>query len=610
MTSAVANVRNSIGNLAQLVQKPKPVIKIELTGEQRDAFTPSFTTLDQIKGQVSITTQADLNFEDVYISLEGSTRTYVEKIATTSPTNGKTEAYQNFLRLMQPMDPTEFPEPRILKVNTVYNFSFTFVVPEGLLPQACTHPKNDNFPEGAHLSLPPSLGDPAVSGSGKSFLDDMTPDMCTIMYSIRCRISKGRGPSGRHQILTETSKKLRILPAVEEDPPLHAEGGLEDDYKLRKDKSIKRGFLRRKLGRIVAETAQPKSLRLPSIRSDDTAMPTTMATINVRFDPADEKSQPPQLNSIAAKLKVATFYASVPLREVPTKSSDFHYSSVRGIFVDTVPLSSRNLANTNWEHHTTDTNSPIRRDSAWSVGSQAARKIPTASTGYKGRFFYTARVVVPVHLPECNKVFAPSFHSCLISRIYALDLYLSINTPQSSVTDPTIHLKLPIQISVAANPTPSQPGQATQQALTAATDAADEFFQPRNIVPPTPGYQERTTFPPSPPTSTNQHPSFESPVSPRTSVHNPPRASEHPNRVSFALDVPIPENTTPDVRPREQQVRMQQVTQQRFQSLSFETEDHVVEAPPEYTTVGSGRGRIASTATVDTRASVSTGRGI
>ena len=57
-----------------------------------------------------------------------------------------------------------------------------------------------------------------------------------------------------------------------------------------------------------------------------------MATVKVRFDPIEESSSPPGLNTVQTKLKVATCFASVPMDEIPTKSSDFHYSGVRGIY--------------------------------------------------------------------------------------------------------------------------------------------------------------------------------------------------------------------------------------------------------------------------------------
>ncbi len=224
-----------------LAQKAKPTVEITLRDDQQESSVPLYSSLDEIKGEVTISTPSDTSFDDVYITFEGATRTFVEKIATTSATNDRTEAYQNFLRLVQPNDPLSYLEPRVFEAEKTYKFPFHFVVPDHLLPQSCNHPKEDTFPEGGHLALPPSLGDPMVASFGKSLKDDMAPDMGSVAYTIKCRITKGRGTTGKIRILTEDSKKLRIVPAVQEEPPLHAEGGVKDDYKLRKEKNIKKG---------------------------------------------------------------------------------------------------------------------------------------------------------------------------------------------------------------------------------------------------------------------------------------------------------------------------------------------------------------------------------
>lgn len=211
---------------------------------------------------------------------------------------------------------------------------------------------------------------------------------------------------------------------------------------MRREKNIRKGTFQKKLGRLVVQAPQPQSLKLPYCKEPNAdGNPTTMATLNVRFDPVDESSPLPSLSTLQAKLKVATCFASVPMDEIPTKSSDFHCSSVRGIFVETVNLSSLCLSNIEWEKQTS-TDLPNRRNSG----------IPNPSEAYNGGSFYTAKVAVPVSLPKGNKVLVPSFHSCFISRIYALDLYLSLSTPSATVTDPTIQLKLPIQVSSAGNP--------------------------------------------------------------------------------------------------------------------------------------------------------------
>ena len=130
-----------VTRVKDLATRSKPMIDITLLDDQKDVSIPVYTSLDEIKGEVSITATTETKFDDIYITFEGSTRTFVEKIATTSPTNARTEAFQNFLRLVQPMDDADVPEDRILQAGKTYRYPFTFVVPQNLLPQSCTHPK-------------------------------------------------------------------------------------------------------------------------------------------------------------------------------------------------------------------------------------------------------------------------------------------------------------------------------------------------------------------------------------------------------------------------------------------------------------------------------------
>ena len=244
--------------------------------------------------------------------------------------------------------------------------------------------------------------------------------------------------------MAEGSKKLRIIPAVEEQPPLDVilEGDDRYDYKMRREKNIRKGTFKGKLGRIVVQSRQPQSLRLPYPRGANAdCNPTTVATVDVRFDPIEESSVAPGLNSLQSKLKVATCFASKPMDMIPTKSDDYHYSNVRGIYVETLNLSSLCLSNIEWQKHTPSTSLPNPQHPG----------VPNPSEAYNGGSFYTAKIVVPISLPKGNRVLVPSFHSCLVSRIYALDLYLSINTPNATFIDPTVHLKLPLQVSSEGN---------------------------------------------------------------------------------------------------------------------------------------------------------------
>ena len=245
--------------------------------------------------------------------------------------------------------------------------------------------------------------------------------------------------------MAEGSKKLRIIPAIEEQPPLDVilKGDDRYDYKMRLEKAIRKGTFKGKLGRIVMQSTQPKSLRLPYTRGPNAEHnPTTTATVQLRFDPTEESYSPPSLSSIQVKLKVLTCYASAPMDVIPTKSSEYHMSNVRGIYSDTVDLTSLNLSNVGWLKHMPPPGLPDLQDPG----------VPKTSEAYKGGVFYTAIVLVPVILPKGNKILVPSFHSCLVSRMYVLDLKISVSPPNATVTDPVVRLKLPIQVSSEGNP--------------------------------------------------------------------------------------------------------------------------------------------------------------
>lgn len=463
----------------------KPAITIDLHDDQQEVFVPSYTTLDKIKGQVTITAPYDTSFDQIYITLEGSVKTFVEKIATASPTNHRTEAFQIFLRLVQPMDMDVFSESRVIKAGRTYKFPFTFVVPEKLLPQSCAHRDASAEVRDVHRNLPPSLGDPMTASLNNALLDDMAPEMGVVSYAITVRISHGRGTTGKQIIGAESFKKLRIVPAVDEQPPIMVYGGVKDDYRPRKEKEIRKGLFKGKLGTLTMESAQPKSLRLHALNSQSTCSITTMATVDVRFDPVEEGAKPPRLNTLSTKLKVATFFSSVPMSELPSKTTDFHYSSTRGVHVETVPLSSRCVASAQWERHAPQV--LARRDSAFS--SISAPAIPDPPSSHAAKSFYTAQILVPITLPKGSKVFVPTFYSCLISRVYSLDLYLGVHCPSPTVTAPSVHLKLPIQISSEGNPDAS-PSISAQEAEAIAAREMIGDFSPRGFPPPSPGYSE------------------------------------------------------------------------------------------------------------------------
>jgi hypothetical protein len=342
-----------------------------------------------------------------------------------------------FLKLRQPIEYGHYPTPRMFELGRKYSFPFQFVIPEQLLPQVCTHKRKNNTIHQSHTMILPTLGDPMLAGNGRKLLDDMAPEMSQISYIIRVGVLK-RSSTDQRQVkaLANFAKKVRIIPTVEEEPPIDVFD--HPYYCTHKEKSVKRGFSRGKLGRMVASCAQPKPIRLLPHSCDARDTVSTVAIFQLLFKPVGNEL-PPKLGSMTSKLKASTFYSATPWEDFPCQSGAMPFS--QGFFNESVPLSTMCIGSAEWQKHSTS--GCERRDSTESTCSESSTR---PSSEFNSGIYYTASVVIPVSLPH-SKTFVPTFHSCLMSRIYSLDLTLSYHTPGTNVLTPTISLRLPIQIT-------------------------------------------------------------------------------------------------------------------------------------------------------------------
>lgn len=413
----------------------------------------------------------------------GSTKTYVDKMTAISAINGRSEAFHQFLRLSQPVDDNAYPHPRVAEAGKTYEFPFTFILPLRLPDGSCRHRTANPLVKDAHLCLPPSFGDPDLAGRGRVLLDDMAPEMAKVSYAVVVRLNRLRESDGKEMTLASKSKKLRIIPAFEEEPPINVDGQ-DEEYCLRKVKSIRKGMFKGKLGCLVMEANQPTSLRLQAPNSPDAPSPVTTVTVNLRFDPFAPDLPPPRLGQMSSKLKIGTYFASVPRKDFPSKKCTI-MDIGQGLHVGVVQLSSRCMESAQWKKHENSSKGSFRRDSAFSITS--LDEIPEPSDGYQGETFYTAKLVVPITLPK-TKVFVPTFHSCLVSRIYLLDLALSIHQP--GVSAPSLQLKVPIQISSEKSAEGRQRSTFAEEAMLAAQQAAS-FYERTHLEPHESGYYDR-----------------------------------------------------------------------------------------------------------------------
>lgn len=449
----------------------KPRINIELSRPQR-----TYSTLDKISGKVVITATHNTRFDKLEIQFLGSTKTFIEKLQTTPGMSSSQSAFHNFLKLTQPIYESAYPQPRVLEAGRVYEFPFIFVVPQQLLPRICRHDVEHESVRDLHMQVPPSLGGLGDAEGLEGRLDDFAPEMININYHIVARLQE----EGQHTISLET-RSLDILPSFDEQPPVNVDGA-DNDYLMRKEKNIKKGLFKGRLGRLVVEADQPKSLRLPCDYAVSHGVVSTAATIRLRFDPADGNASPPKLSNLSTKLKVNNWYSDAAQPIVPNKKS-ITYDYRQGLHSELITLSSRSMENVEWKFHNNDMSLPTlnRRDSAISGSSSSEKAIPSASEKYQGAGFYTADILVPVTLPN-KKHFVPTFHTCLVSRTYTL--YLNLHTQGGTVTSPNVELKVPVQISAKSRVDPeiARASLIADETVEERT-SADEFFVPRTISP-------------------------------------------------------------------------------------------------------------------------------
>ena len=349
--------------------------------------------------------------------------------------------------------------------------------------------------------LPPSLGDPELSGFGSILLDDMSPEMAKITYGVRARVLAWHEGEQRIALLGQKIRKVRVKPVFEEQPPLNTDGN--KDYRPRLERKIKKSLFKGKSGTLVAQASQPKPLVIPGARTLDAEPIATRARVMLRFDPAEENSLPPKLGSLKTHIKASTFYSSSPRPNFPSRES-LSYDHTQGAYTDTIPISTMSIGTcAQWEPRSASENpppidDPDRRDSGISdcsalssphaSSSSSSLPIPQPSPAYTGGPFYTATILVPITLPP-NKNFLPTFHSCLVSRTYALVMQLGVKA--MGLVDSSLGIKVPLQVCAEGSATGMENARVRREEVRVGSVEAERIFAPRGSVVGREGERER-----------------------------------------------------------------------------------------------------------------------
>lgn len=81
MAEASSFIARSASTLESLTKRSRPRIGIDLRG-QTDGFVNSYTTLDTIRGEVTIAVEHDTPFDEIDITFEGTCPVFTMTVAS------------------------------------------------------------------------------------------------------------------------------------------------------------------------------------------------------------------------------------------------------------------------------------------------------------------------------------------------------------------------------------------------------------------------------------------------------------------------------------------------------------------------------------------------
>ncbi|KAI1487156.1 hypothetical protein F5X96DRAFT_172121 [Biscogniauxia mediterranea] len=490
LTSDSSRVASLSGYARKMSIIPKPSISVQIDNHYRSKI---YTTSSEVSGHVVVSPSHDVRFDSVQILLIGTSKTRIDAVNIPQATS------HTFLKVAMPIPESSYPVPRIFEAGRTYKLPFHFVIPSQLTINACNHNVSSSSIQEAHVRLPPSLGNWEK--------DDFAPNMSRVTYCVKARAFRDDGEMGRETTkVMEAAQEIMVLPAIPEDAPLNIADCDQLLYTTSKTKVLKKSILSAKTGQVTVSASQSGAAM---ISTDGHSIAPTTARLNLEFEPSSVDSQPPKVTGVSSKITSVTYFSSSGINHYPNLK-DWAESSFgrdgRGCYSSTVSIPPGRIDKVVWRQRS---RAHTRRDSGYCTdtpsdsdqSSDSQRPLLSAVTDKKrnssrGRskgssapYSYTASIQVPIQLPTHKKQFLPTFHSCITSRIYVLNLTVTLLTGSASSN---ITVSVPLQIGVEA-PSPrvddAQPPTFEASMQEDEATAADEFLRPRTLYMPDIAFQ-------------------------------------------------------------------------------------------------------------------------
>ena len=328
----------------------------------------------------------------------------------------------------------ELAYSEVLHPGTTYRILFLFVVPAQLPAQSCSH-RCENFKvQDEHLQLPPSLSDE----TGPS--NQTMPAKVTIEYSINFRLYEEllKGKDGEQsrptkRLLQLGSLPLYIVPTRKERAPEFVPGhgpeccqlgydqlspspSSHHYYKWQGTKPIRkyRG-LGMRLGRLSASASQPPAIHL--VRGDKQSATETIIKLDLEYANSEKNHSassifPPNILADFT-IESLTFFGCDEWHSFPEHVHPQYRHNNQGVNVTKTASHKRDDLRVKWQWQREEEESTSHRYTA-SVEKRVSLPKP------------------PAGVDDIALVHTPSFHSCLVSRIYLLKIKLCCSVGSGS----------------------------------------------------------------------------------------------------------------------------------------------------------------------------------
>ncbi|KAH7129771.1 hypothetical protein B0J13DRAFT_563334 [Dactylonectria estremocensis] len=418
------------GKMMPKAPKTSPGLSIELDDHYAARV---YTTNSVVTGQVVVNVQRDTPFENINICFLGTISTSVRGLLSHTPIVSR----RTILKLTMPISESSCPAPRIFRAGQQYNFSFHFVIPEELTVDACYH-RADTSVHHSHTQLPPSMG-----GWEN---DHLSTQKARVQYTIQAEFAKTSGSGRMKKTVLKGGKEILVLPNLPDEPPLDI---LPTDkmYALKRSKHLKSSFMKA-YGGITATAFQPPAVMLSN---DGRTASSTQIQVNLDFKPASNPTTMPKITKISTRVKAMTIFGFHGFSDFPDLGDWAHiYESHSTWHARTTPISHQVLGESTWvnaakqdpEENVSWGNQSSSGDTSELDGSIHSFGNGAEPSGYK------LKTCISIDLPTHDQTFVPTYHSCIVSRVYFIQLSLALSAEGKSSN---LTFRIPLQVGVQSN---------------------------------------------------------------------------------------------------------------------------------------------------------------